>query len=151
MTNSDTPDSGQLATMVQLAEAGDSAAKDALFTSLYAELHRLAESHIRRSGGQITMGATTLLHEAYLDLSAGRTAAFPDRTALSEVRLPGNARSGHRLRPKPTGTEAGGEITFTSVDEAMTQGDTVTPAWSSLGTRSTSSRPSITRSRSSST
>ena len=49
MTNSDAPDPGQLAAMVQLAEAGDAEAKDALFATLYNELHRLAESHIREA------------------------------------------------------------------------------------------------------
>ena len=34
------PDSGQLSAMVERAEAGDANAKDALFASLYNELHR---------------------------------------------------------------------------------------------------------------
>jgi len=72
-----TPDT--IAAMVQRAETGDSAARDALFASLYSELHNLAQSHIQRSGGQLTMGATTLLHEAYLDLNGRSHVAFPDR------------------------------------------------------------------------
>ena len=47
------------------------------FAELYDELHRLAARQLRRHGGA-TLGATTLLHEAYVDMS-GRTAAFPDR------------------------------------------------------------------------
>jgi hypothetical protein len=42
------------------ADAGDVPAKDALFTALHGELHRLAESHLRRSGGDLTLGTTTL-------------------------------------------------------------------------------------------
>ena len=70
---------GRVAGMVERAEGGDGSAKDALFASLYAELHRLAQGHLRRGGGQLTMGTTTLLHEAYLDLRGRSTVAFPDR------------------------------------------------------------------------
>lgn len=65
--------------MFQRAAAGDDAARDSLFASLYAELHRVAESHLRRSGGQLTISTTTLLHEAYLDLNDRSAAVFPDR------------------------------------------------------------------------
>jgi RNA polymerase sigma factor (TIGR02999 family) len=71
--------SGNLAAAVERAEAGDGSAKDALFASLYSELHSLAESHLRRSGGQLTIGTTTLLHEAYLDLNSRSNVVFPDR------------------------------------------------------------------------
>jgi len=50
---------------------------EALFESLYAELHRLARSQLRRAGG--TLSATTLLHEAYLSMRERDPAAFPDR------------------------------------------------------------------------
>lgn len=69
----------RVAAMVEGADAGDASAKDALFASLYGELHRLAQSHLRQGGSQLTMGTTTLLHEAYLDLSSRSTVAFPDR------------------------------------------------------------------------
>lgn len=51
---------------------------DALFTALYRELHRLARRELHRNAGGLTLGATTLLHETYLDLS-GRGLDFPDR------------------------------------------------------------------------
>ncbi|MEP6621402.1 MAG: ECF-type sigma factor [bacterium] len=54
------------------------ATKD-LFAVLYAELHRIAEHNLRRGGGALTLGATTLLHEAYLNLSGHDGSAFPDR------------------------------------------------------------------------
>ena len=65
------------AAAIARAESGDAAAKDALFSALYDELHRLAQSHLRRSGGALTISATTL-HEAYLELAGGQ-ATFPDR------------------------------------------------------------------------
>ena len=50
-----------------------------LFASCYAELHRLAARRLRRDGAELTLGATTLLHEAYLDICARTGVAFPDR------------------------------------------------------------------------
>ena len=50
-------------------DPGERAAADRTFALLYHELHRLAEHHLRR--GVPPVGATTLLHEAYLNV-AGR-------------------------------------------------------------------------------
>ncbi len=68
-----------LQTLVASAEQGDRAAADALFTALYDELHRMARRELARRGAGVTLGATTLLHEAYLDISDRERAAFPDR------------------------------------------------------------------------
>jgi len=65
--------------LVQASEAGDKAARNELFAMLYRELHRLAQHHLARSGGPLTLSATTLLHEAYLDISERERATFPDR------------------------------------------------------------------------
>ena len=51
-----------------------------LFAALYDELHRLAESHLRRGAGGLGLSTTTLLHEAYLDLAARPSLGFPDRS-----------------------------------------------------------------------
>jgi RNA polymerase sigma factor (TIGR02999 family) len=61
------------------AEAGDSAASAELFASLYAELHRLADHQLRRIGSDLSLGTTTLLHEAYLDIAGREGVDFPDR------------------------------------------------------------------------
>lgn len=61
------------------ARAGEPLAGEQLFNKLYAELHRLAQRELRRQGGGITLGATSLLHEAYLDVSSRSDTAFPDR------------------------------------------------------------------------
>src|SRR6202020_215487 len=47
------------------------------FAALYADLRQLAERQLRRSAGA-PISPTTLLHEAYLDMS-GKDAVFPDR------------------------------------------------------------------------
>ena len=53
-------------------------AADALFRSLYVELHRLARREVRRRGSIGGVGATTLLHEAYLSLAGRDGATFVD-------------------------------------------------------------------------
>jgi RNA polymerase sigma factor (TIGR02999 family) len=65
--------------LVGAAEQGDVAAANALFSALYAELHRLAQRELARPGAAVSLGATTLLHEAYLDMAAHGGPSFPDR------------------------------------------------------------------------
>ncbi len=65
--------------LISSAEGGDRSAADALFAALYSELHRLARSQLARSGSGATLGTTTLLHEAYLNISAREGTSFPDR------------------------------------------------------------------------
>jgi RNA polymerase sigma factor (TIGR02999 family) len=50
-----------------------------LFTALYDELHRMARRELGKRGAGFTLGATTLLHEAYLNISDREGPAFPDR------------------------------------------------------------------------
>lgn len=53
---------------------------DALFMTLYAELHRLARRELRRRGSLGGLGVTTLLHEAYLSISGRDGAVFVDHS-----------------------------------------------------------------------
>jgi len=64
--------------LMAAVERGERSASEALFSALYSELHRLAKSQLARHGFPSSLGATTLLHEAYLDI-AGRDPSFPDR------------------------------------------------------------------------
>jgi RNA polymerase sigma factor (TIGR02999 family) len=64
--------------LIASAEGGDRAAADALFAALYAELHELARRQLARGPGA-TLGTTTLLHEAYLNISQREGPRFPDR------------------------------------------------------------------------
>src|SRR5580704_6167624 len=52
---------------------------DALFALFYNELHQLAEANLRRAGSAITLGATTLIHEAYLNIAGRQNVGFVDR------------------------------------------------------------------------
>jgi RNA polymerase sigma factor (TIGR02999 family) len=54
-------------------------AADALFSTLYAELHRLARREVHRHGPVGGLGVTTLLHEAYLSLSGTAGTVFVDQ------------------------------------------------------------------------
>ena len=113
--------SHSLAALVARAETGDAAAKDALFATLYRELHRLAQSHLHRSAGPLTLGATTLLHETYLSIARRDELAFPDRARF--LGYASRAMRGlviHYLRTR-NARKRGGELTFTSLDEAHAQ------------------------------
>lgn len=68
----------EIGSLITSADRGDAGASEALFTALYAELHRLARRELARNG-HATLGTTTLLHEAYLDISGRAGAVFPDR------------------------------------------------------------------------
>ena len=61
------------------APLGDAVAADVLFSTLYAELHRLARRELYRRGPLGGLGVTTLLHEAYLSMSGREGIAFVDQ------------------------------------------------------------------------
>lgn len=60
------------------AERRDTSATEALFTALYADLRRLARIELSRRAGGVTLTPTTLLHEAYLQISKRDGNIFPD-------------------------------------------------------------------------
>lgn len=67
-----------LATTIGQAVRGEIAPTPEVFSGLYRELHRLAQRLLHSQASNLTLGATTLLHEAYLNL-AHRGASFPDQ------------------------------------------------------------------------
>lgn len=109
-----------VAALTARAESGDGAARDALFESLYAELHRLAQAHLHRGAGPITLGATTLLHEAYLSLAQRDQLDFPDERrflAYASRAMRGLIIGYVRNR---VALKRGGDLTFAS-DSAVDQ------------------------------
>ena len=68
-----------ISVLIASTESGDRSAADALFTALYAELHQLAERQLARRGSDLTLGVTTLLHEAYLDMAQREGTVFPNK------------------------------------------------------------------------
>jgi RNA polymerase sigma factor (TIGR02999 family) len=68
-----------ISALVHSAERGEPAAADALFAALYAELRRLADRELGRRAPGAGLSTTSLLHEAYLDMSRREGVSFPDR------------------------------------------------------------------------
>jgi len=68
-----------LTSLFESAERGDQSAANALFSTLYAELHQLAKRQLAGQGAPLSLGATTLLHQAYIQMAARDGVAFPDR------------------------------------------------------------------------
>jgi RNA polymerase sigma factor (TIGR02999 family) len=64
--------------LISIDAGNESATAAQLFPVLYRELHRLAQRQLLSNAPRATLSATTLLHEAYLDLSKGK-AKFPGR------------------------------------------------------------------------
>lgn len=68
----------EISQLIQSCEGGNAAAREELFSVMYHELHRIAQRELRRNAS-LTLSPTTLLHEAYLSMSAGTSPEFPDR------------------------------------------------------------------------
>jgi RNA polymerase sigma factor (TIGR02999 family) len=106
-----------IASLFEAADRGEKLARDALFTALYHELHRLALAHLHRNGGQITLSATTLLHEAYVGMTERTTLAFPSQNHF--LSYASRAMRGliiDYVRHKRA-IKSGGELTFTTLDD----------------------------------
>lgn len=68
----------EISLLIQASDGGNAAARQELFSVMYQELHRIAQRELRRNAS-LTLSPTTLLHEAYLSMSAGASPEFPDR------------------------------------------------------------------------
>jgi RNA polymerase sigma factor (TIGR02999 family) len=89
---------------------------EALFTSLYKDLRRLAHREVRRNGAHDMLGTGTLVHEAWLDISQrpmldlaepGRFLAYAARTMRGLVI--------DRIRARRS-QKRGGGVVITSLD-----------------------------------
>ena len=89
--------------------------RETLFQSLYAELRRLARRELGRSGA-VTLGATDLLHEAFLDMSKRDGTAFPDRARF--MAYAGRAMRGLVIdyARERKAQKRGGRFEFTAID-----------------------------------
>ena len=65
--------------LIRTADAGNGEAASALFNTLYRELHGIAERQLRQGGPELTLGTTTLLHEAYLNIADREGLNFASR------------------------------------------------------------------------
>ena len=110
-----------ISSQISTVESGDNTATDTLFSTLYSELHRLAKHELARHGIPVSLGVTTLLHEAYLDMAARDGPSFPDRArfmgyAARVMRglIIDHARSRHAQK-------RGGQFEITSVDREVVE------------------------------
>jgi RNA polymerase sigma factor (TIGR02999 family) len=110
-----------ISSLMVAAERGDASAAEALFSALYSELHRLAKRELARHGVPVSLGVTTLLHEAYLDMAARHGPMFPDQArfmgyAARVMRglIIDHARSRHAQK-------RGGQFEITSVDSEVAE------------------------------
>jgi RNA polymerase sigma factor (TIGR02999 family) len=118
---------------------------DALFASLYGELRRLARREAGRAGPGVGVSATTLIHEAYLDMSQRHALAFPDRAhflayaaramravAIDRARAQGALKRGGGLDITSLDTEAGesvaNPVTLSEIGMALDELADVDPA-----------------------
>jgi RNA polymerase sigma factor (TIGR02999 family) len=100
------------------AIADEPAVADGLFAVLYSDLHRMAQRQLARGARDMTLGTTTLLHEAYLDMAA-RESVFVDRGRFMAYasRVMRTLIIDH-VRNRKAQKRAGFEITSLEVDVA---------------------------------
>lgn len=122
MTRSHIPKTSDITQLLERLRAGDSSARDLLFTAAYEDLQRLARARMHESGRSINLQTTVLVHECYLrlvfapDLRAeDRRAFFAYASQVMRSVIVGDARArmterrggGARMLPLETGLDIG--------------------------------------------
>ena len=92
-----------------------------LFQTLYAQLHRLAQRELRRNRF-VTLGATELLHEAFLDLSQRKSAVFSDRAQFMTYAARAMRGLVIDYARQRKAQKRGGKFEFTALDTDVAEG-----------------------------
>ena len=71
--------------LLRAARDGDARAADALLPLVYNELRRIAQARVAQESAGFTLGATGLVHEAYLRLVVGADVEWADRAHFMAV------------------------------------------------------------------
>jgi RNA polymerase sigma factor (TIGR02999 family) len=102
--------------LIDTTERGDTSAAQVLFAALYSELHRMAQRELSRRGFGVSLGVTTLLHEAYVEIAGREGNVFPDRPRFMKYAsrvmrglIIDHARSGRAVK-------RGGQFEITALD-----------------------------------
>jgi RNA polymerase sigma factor (TIGR02999 family) len=74
-----TPGQGDVTRLLARARAGGQPVLDQLFSLIYDELYRIAQWQLRGERADHTLGATEIVHEAYLRLVGADAIAWQDR------------------------------------------------------------------------
>jgi RNA polymerase sigma-70 factor (ECF subfamily) len=113
------PTSHEVTELLQAWSEGDQGALDRLVPLVYAELHRLAKSYMRKEQAEQTMQTTALIHEAYLRLIDASRVQWQNRAHFFGV-------AAHLMRQILVGAarergaqKRGGDAQQVSLDEAL--------------------------------
>ena len=96
---------GEITGLLAAWRSGDADAPGRLFALVYEELRFLARGRIRR-GHDPSLGATGLVHEAYLKLVDHERLELRDRGHFFALASRGHAPGAHRSRPPPRRRQA---------------------------------------------
>jgi RNA polymerase sigma factor (TIGR02999 family) len=110
----------KLPALLRSADTASAREREQLFAALYAELHRLAQHELRRNGAA-TLSPTTLLHEAYLNISKRDSAPYSDKAkfmAYASRAMRGLLIDYLRMRQAQ---KRGGEFEITSLSTELSQ------------------------------
>src|SRR3984957_17841540 len=72
----------QLTELLHRLQSGDAAAREVLFATAYADLHRLARARLRDGGRNTLLDTTALVHESYLRFVRSGALRAADRRAF---------------------------------------------------------------------
>jgi RNA polymerase sigma factor (TIGR02999 family) len=109
------PDAGEITRLLRAYQAGDAEAFNRLVPLVYGELRRIARGQLRHGPDSPSLGATGLVHEAYLKLAGAGQIGAADRghlmaVAASAMRQILIDRARARLRAKRGGGQAAVEL-----------------------------------------
>jgi RNA polymerase sigma factor (TIGR02999 family) len=85
MLTVDEPLDAQLVEILSRVRAGDSSASNEFAQTTYAELHRIAQRHLRKERPDHTLQPTALVNEAYLRFFGGANQQVADRAHFMAV------------------------------------------------------------------
>lgn len=90
------PSPGEVTRLLDASRRGDPSARDRLVALLYAELHRMARSHMRGERAGHTLGATGLVNETFLRLFKQPTNDAPEPPPADPDPAPTNPGPPHQ-------------------------------------------------------
>jgi RNA polymerase sigma factor (TIGR02999 family) len=70
----------EITQLLQRIQSGDREALNEVIPLVYAELKKLASTHLRRESGHVALETTALVHEAFLRMVRGRHPAYENRS-----------------------------------------------------------------------
>jgi RNA polymerase sigma factor (TIGR02999 family) len=109
--------------LLHAASIGDKSAMDQLFSLVYADLRRLADSCLRRERPSHTLQCTALVHEAYLRLYDAAQPAYQDRSHFLKLaaRVMRQVLVDHARRRNVAKRSAGMQVPFAEATEPASE------------------------------